>query len=590
MTIKDIITMPSNSFFNMEDIRTYANVAMYSMATCILVVSVIQEYLNDRHVFAPIKRFIFVVILLTIMPMVQNFIMERSFEFSDGLMNIITDQEKLEMINDTDAFLEKMQDRQYVANTTDVTEKEEIDGSEFTVTSKKTSFTGVVIDQLKNIPNIAVATLTFGFVQLCISGMQISYLLICLFTGGLFAIPAILSILPTFEGSLEGAFKTFATMFTLPIVVSLLVALLSVKMYEFGEGGMTAGSSIKGVAIVCALCFALAGSSAIAYGLVSTSGISQNLGAIGALGTGFLLNGAMSMGGSLLRNRDSIWSKTKGTAGGLLSSLKFGANAGRNTGGLIVDGAGAIGRNLASKGGIAGSVGNGINGAINTGSKIKSKYEGLKRGTAESLDHHKSHSSPIGRLGGTLSSIGSHPTDFSKNLNNMKMTKESGLKKIKDSGHKVSDPIMRAYHANQAQNAPSSPRWIKKGDLLFNSNSGGRHTIPITGNSLKSNNFSSGRNISSRSLKNSISSGGKFKRSENVKPYKLNNWEKKFMDDVAGKKSLSANERKIKSNIQFVQKHGRKAWENKFVNNIESSSRPSKKQQELYEKIINKRG
>lgn len=590
MNIKDIITMPSNSFFNIEDIRSYANITMYSMATCLLVVSVIQEYLNDRHVFAPIKRFIFVVVLLTVMPTIQNFIMERSFEFSDGLMNIVTDQDKLEMINDTDAFLEKMQERQYVANTTDVTEKEEIDGSEFTVTSKKTSFSGVVIDQLKNIPNIAVATLTFAFVQLCISGMQISYLVIYLFTGGLFAVPAILSILPSFEGSLEGAFKTFATMFTLPIVVSLLVALLSVKMYEFGEGGMTAGSSIRGVAVVCALCFALAGSSAIAYGLASTSGISQNLGAIGALGTGFLFNGAMNMGGSLLRNRSTILSKAKGTAGGILSSFRFGGNTFRNAGGLIGSGVGNIGKNLATKDGLAGTVGNGINGTINTGSKIKSKYESAKKGIGETLDHHKSHSSPIGRLGGTIASLGNNPTEFKKNLNDMKMIKDSGLKYIKDSGHKASDPIMRAYHANHARNTPTSPRWIKKGDLLYNSNSSGRHMIPLTGNDLKSNNFSSRKNISSRSLKNSIANGGKFKRPENSKPYKLNNWENKFMDDVAGKKSLSLNERKIKSNIQFVQKHGRKAWENKFVNNIESTSRPSKRQQELYEKIINKRG
>jgi hypothetical protein len=298
----------------------------------------------------------------------------------------------------------------------------------------------------------------------------------------------------------------------------------------------------------------------------------------------------MSMGGSLLRNRDSIWSKTKNTAGGLLSSIKFGTNAGRNAGGLIVDGAKGASTTLSTKGGVAGKLGDGINGVINTGSKVKSKFENAKKGVGESLNHHKSHSSPIGRFGDTLSTIGSHPSDFRTNLNNMKMAKDSGLKHIKDSGYKVSDPIMNAYHANQARNTPSSPRWIKKGDLLLNSNSSGRHTIPLTGNSLRSNKFSPKRNISSKSLKNSITSGEKFKRPNNSKPYKLNNWEKKFMDDVAGKNSLSANERKIKSNIEFVQKHGRKAWEKKFVNNIESSSRPSKKQQELYEKIINKRG
>ena len=106
MTIKDLV-MPIN-YFNLNDASFAINSAIFSLAGLILVVSIIYEYLNERDILEPLKRFIVAIILITIALPVQNFVVEKSFAAGDVLMNSLSDPDKLEMINDPSAFMDKL--------------------------------------------------------------------------------------------------------------------------------------------------------------------------------------------------------------------------------------------------------------------------------------------------------------------------------------------------------------------------------------------------------------------------------------------------------------------------------------------------
>jgi hypothetical protein len=69
-------------------------------------------------------------------------------------MNSLSDPDKLEMINDPSAFMDKLSEMQFSDNTKEVTEVEEIGdtGVKGMVTSSKINFAGVIFDQLKIFP------------------------------------------------------------------------------------------------------------------------------------------------------------------------------------------------------------------------------------------------------------------------------------------------------------------------------------------------------------------------------------------------------------------------------------------------------
>lgn len=587
MTIKDIV-MPIN-YFNLDEASSALTGAIYSLATLILLVSVVYEYINDRDIFGPFKRFIIAIILLTIALPFQNFVVAKSFEVSDVLMNSISDPEKLAMINDPSAFMDRLSEVQFANNTKKVTTEEEIDGTSLNVTSTEISFTGVLFDQLKNIPNIMFATVTFGFISWCLYSLQASYYILYFTSGALFVIPAILSIFPAFESSLSGAFKSLGTLFVMPIFVALIAAMLSIKMAEFGTNQASAGDSIHSVAIVASLCFSLASSIFISAGFLSASGVSQNLGAVGTMATAAVLNGAMKVGGSAIRNKDAIIGGVK-KAGGYVSSTGKGSfNTGTNAIGVVGRGI-ASGASKASMGtGVLASTGKGIKGLMSKSAELKSKVVSGVEGAKSSMNHHKSYASPVGRAAGLLKAFPKPSADFKKTSSDMSAMKKSGFKYISPTGTNAPKNITDIMNANSAKPTESVSRGINslnKSHLLYNNKAG----FKFGARSGTSSTSSGSSTLKPRmgSLGGPSGKKNSFMKN-NSKNYKLNKWEKEFMEKTSGKSSLTPQEKVIQNNIRDVQKYGRKHWENKFVENVGVMKNPTNKQLKVRDSIMSKR-
>lgn len=589
MTIKDIV-MPIN-YFNLDEASSALTGAIYSLATIILIVSIIYEYLNERDIFNPLKRFIVAVILLTIALPVQNFVVSKSFEVSDVLMNSISDPEKLAMINDPSAFMVRLSEVQFANNTKEVTEEEEIEGTDVkaTVTTQEISFAGVLFDQLKNIPNILFATITFGFISWCLYSLQASYYILYFTSGALFVVPAILSIFPTFESSMSGAFKSLGTLFVMPIFVALIAAMLSIKMADFGANQTSAGDSIHSVAIVASLCFTLASSIFISAGFLSASGVSQNLGAVGAMASAGILSGATKVGASALRNKDALVSGVKGLGGLLPWAAKPPLNAIRNGGGLIRSGF-ASGINKASMGtGPLAKVARPLQGLMSKSAELKSKVVSGAKGAKSSMNHHKSYASPMGRAAGLLKAFPKPSAEFKKTNSDMSAMKKSGLKYISPTGTNAPRNITDIMNANSAKPTESVSRGINslnKSHLLYNNKAGFKFgarsgtSSPSSGSSTLKPRMGALGGPSGK--KNSF-------MKNNSKNYKLNKWEKEFMEKTSGKSSLTPQEKVIQSNIRDVQKYGRKHWENKFVENVGVMKNPTNKQLKVRDSIMSKR-
>lgn len=468
MTIKDLV-MPIN-YFNLNDASFAINSAIFSLAGLILVVSIIYEYLNERDILGPLKRFIVAVILLTIALPVQNFAVEKSFDVADVLMNSLSDPDKLEMINDPSAFMDKLSEMQFSDNTKPVTEEEEIGdtGVKATVTTSKINFAGVVFDQLKNIPNILIATITFGFISWCLYSLQASYYILYFVSGALFVIPAILSIFPAFESSLSGAFKSLGTLFVMPIFVALIAAMLSIKMAEFGANKATVGDSIHSVAIVASLCFALGSSIFISAGFLVASGVSQNLGAAGSMATAAVMSGAVKVGASAIRNRETIANGARAIGGAFRSTASGAGNTLLNSGTVLRGGV----NNAVEKGGKLATLARPVQKVLNKMSDIRSNVSAKKEGAKSIINHHKSSASSIGRAGGILKSLHRPTEKFNKVNSDIAAVKKSGFKNIRPTGtieprkHMELRKIpMKGSPSTEASNGNKS---LKKTSLLYN--------------------------------------------------------------------------------------------------------------------------
>lgn len=587
MTIKDLI-MPID-YFNLNEASAAVNSAVYSLAGLILIISIAYEYINERDIFGPMKRFFVALIFLTLALPVQHFVVERSFEVSDILMNSLSDPDKLEMITDPSAFMDKLSEVQFANNTKQVTDEGDAweVGNGATVTYNKINFAGVIFDQFKNIPNILIATVTFGFISYCLFTLQASYYILYFISGALFVIPAILSIFPAFESSLSGAFKSLGTLFVTPIFVSLIAAMLSIKMAEFGGGKVSAGDSIHNVAIIAALCFALASSIYIASQFLSSSGISQNLGAAGSIATAAVLSGAVQVGASAIRNRTALLSGARGFGNGLLNTARSPLNTARNAASLMGSGlAGQLNKASGGSGKMA-KITKPIQSMMNKSGELKSQISSKADNLKKSLNHHGSFSSPVGRAAGLLRALPKSSGEFKKANSEMTATKNSGVSKVSPAGTVMPRHLVDLMKANSnspsyKQNTPINA--LTKSHLLYNNKGGfkfGARSIASSGQSARFSGASTPSNWSKQKFGSPVKN--------NQKAYKLNNWEQKFMDKTAGKSSLSHQERLIKSNIENVQKYGRKNWENKFVENISTMKNPTSKQIKTRDSILSKR-
>ena len=470
MTIKDLV-MPIN-YFNLNDASFAINSSIFSLAGLILVVSIIYEYLNERDILGPLKRFIVAIILITIALPVQNFVVEKSFASADVLMNSLSDPDKLEMINDPSAFMDKLSEMQFSDNTKKITEEEEIgdSGEKAMVTTSKINFSGVVFDQIKNIPNILIATITFGFISWCLYSLQASYYILYFVSGSLLVIPAILSIFPAFESSLSGAFKSLGTLFVMPIFVALIAAMLSIKMAEFGANKTTAGDSIHNIAIVASLCFALGSSIFISAGFLVASGVSQNLGAAGTMATAAVMSGAVKVGASALMNRGAIANGVRGIGSTFKATGRGGANTVVNSMSLLKGGA----NNAITRGGIIGSAAIPVAKILNKMSNLKSNISAKNEGAKNAINHHKSNASPVGRAGGIIKSMHLPSEKFKKVNTDIAAVKKSGFKNIKSTG--TTEPRkhmdLRKVSSNGSNGKEGSgikdKSLIKKSHLLYN--------------------------------------------------------------------------------------------------------------------------
>jgi hypothetical protein len=491
MTIKDLV-MPIN-YFKLNDVSFAVNSAIFSLAGLILVVSIIYEYLNERDILGPIKRFIVAVILLSIALPVQNFVVEKSFTVSDVLMNSLSDPDKLEMINDPSAFMDKLSEMQFSDNTKQDTDVEEVEdtGLIANVTSSKINFAGVVFDQIKNIPNILIATVTFGFISWCLYSLQASYYILYFVSGTLFVIPAILSIFPPFESSLAGAFKSLGTLFVMPIFVALIAAMLSIKMAEFGANKATAGDSIHSIAIVASLCFALGSSIFISAGFLVASGVSQNLGAAGTMATAAVMSGTVKVGASALRNRESIANGTKAIGRTLSSTANGGGNTILNSFSLARGGVSAA----AAKSGVLGSLARPVHKAFNKMGDIKSNISAKKEGLKSVVNHHKSSASPVGRAGEIIKSMHLPSEKFKKVNSDITAVKKSGFKNIKPTGtteprkHMDIRKVAGNESSGNVTNNNKSKELIKKSHLLYNNKGNIKSDIKSTPKPKLSQNY-----------------------------------------------------------------------------------------------------
>lgn len=588
MTIKDLV-MPIN-YFNLNDASFAINSAIFSLAGLILVVSIIYEYLNERDILGPLKRFIVAIILITIALPVQNFVVEKSFAAGDVLMNSLSDPDKLEMINDPSAFMDKLSEMQFSDNTKEVTEVEEIGdtGVKGMVTSSKINFAGVIFDQLKNIPNILIATITFGFISWCLYSLQASYYILYFISGAMFVIPAILSIFPPFETSLAGAFKSLGTLFVMPIFVALIAAMLSIKMAEFGANQTSAGTTIHNVAIVASLCFALGSSIFISAGFLVASGISQNLGAAGTMATAAVMSGAVKVGSSVLMNRGAIAHGARAIGNTFKSTGIGGVNTAVNSLSLLKGGA----NRAATKDGVYGAAARPVAKMLNKMSELKSNLSAKKEEAKSAFNHHKSSASPFGRAGGILKSMHLPSEKFKKVNSDIESIKKSGFKSnLRPTGTIEPKNLMQLRSGSPEAGVSSNPgngiNFLNKSHLLYN-NKGAFKSASST-----KPRFNRLGSFSPKS-KSSFGSSHKFRSSQNNghknNNYKLNNWEKEFLKRTSQKKSLTPQESLIKSNIHDVERYGRKHWENKFVENVSTMENPTSRQLNVRDSILSKRG
>lgn len=551
MTIKELL-MPIE-YFNVEEANSILTTSMFSFASLILIVSLLIEHVNQRDLFGPFKRFFVAVILCSSGLTLQNYLVNTSFTISDTFLNSLSNSSDLDMLNDPGAFLEKLSDQQILNNTKEVTENEEIGdtGVVAKVTSSNISYAGVIFDQLKNIPNMLVAITSFGLISFFLYGLQASYYILYFISGALFAIPVILSILPFFESSLTGALNTLGTLVITPLIVALISAMLATKIAEFGANQINPGESIQNVAILITLCMMIGSSVLLAAGVLVGTGISRNLGAIGALGTAAVMSAGLKFGGVAYGNKEKIASGLKGIGGALKGATGGVSNISKNIGSTIRGGV----NSLSGGQGTVASMAKPIKAAIDKSENSKSSIDQKLTKAKDTLFNLSSPSHPIGRTKQILSSMASDPATFKKTKENMKAAKETGIKSVKPTG-----TVMPTSW--QKQSPPESVRKgsaITKSHLLYPNEKGFKTDFKSKAQPLKKgpSNTTKGR-FSDRSS-NGYRGGNKkapdlkskaFKKTK--KPYKPNNWEENFLDTYSKLDNPTPKQTKIKDNIERV--------------------------------------
>lgn len=434
MNVKSVL-MPMD-YFNIETTYQTMTGYMFALISIVLMISIIYELINDGNIFSPIKRSLNAYILCAVILPVLNFTINTSFAISDGILDSLGDSKSLGLILEPEEFYDVVinQNRDRNSNSNEdesindkrpFWEKKPEDVQVFGTSDKQAAILG---GSLKDIPNAIFSYIAVAWVWACFILLQISYYLLYFFTGGLFAIPVILSIFPMFNSSITGAFKSIGTLFITPIVVSVILALLSLKVGTLTETG-TIAESMKNVVIVIVLCTALGASIKLASGFLEATGLAGSLGTVGA--TASSMAGGMLMGGigKIVANKGAIMSAGIAGLSGLTSFAKNPSNFTRNTTSMAMSG---IGNAIKRKSNSEGVVGKTAKVLTNTAGKFSAtkntaneKVASVKNAISDKLNNPTNTS---GRMIATAKAMLNNPDEFRKKHEALKGIKEIGAK------------------------------------------------------------------------------------------------------------------------------------------------------------------
>lgn len=442
MNVKSII-MPTD-YFNIETTYETMTGYMFGLISIVLIISIIYELINDGNIFSPIKRSFNAYILCAVILPVLNFTINTSFSISDGILQSLGDEKSLGLILEPDEFYDVVFN-QNRSNKKSIDEEEsdtnkrpswEIKPEDIQVLGTSEKQAEILGGSLKDIPNVIFSYIAVAWVWACFILLQISYYLLYFFTGGLFAIPVILSIFPFFNSSITGAFKSIGTLFITPIVVSVILALLSLKVGTLTETG-TIAQSMKNVVIVIVLCTALGASIKLASGFLEATGLAGSLGTVGA--TASAMAGGMLMGGlgKIIANKGAIMSAGLAGLGGLASFAKNPSNFTRNATSMAMNGIGNAIRRKANSEGAMGKTAKALTTTADKFSATKNnaneKVASVKNAISDKLNNPTNTS---GRMIATAKAMLNNPDEFRKKHEALKGIKEIGAKSsFKPHGH-----------------------------------------------------------------------------------------------------------------------------------------------------------
>lgn len=423
-------------YFNIETTYQTMTGYMFALISIVLMISIIYELINDGNIFSPIKRSLNAYILCAVILPVLNFTINTSFAISDGILDSLGDSKSLGLILEPEEFydvvINQNRDRNSSSNEDESIndkrpfwEKKPEDVQVFGTSDKQAAILG---GSLKDIPNAIFSYIAVAWVWACFILLQISYYLLYFFTGGLFAIPAILSIFPMFNSSITGAFKSIGTLFITPIVVSVILALLSLKVGTLTETG-TIAESMKNVVIVIVLCTALGASIKLASGFLEATGLAGSLGTVGA--TASSMAGGMLMGGigKIVANKGAIMSAGIAGLSGLTSFAKNPSNFTRNATSMAMSGIGNAIKRKSNSEGVMGKTAKALTTTADKFSATKNnaneKVASVKNVISDKLNNPTNTS---GRMIATAKAMLNNPDEFRKKHEALKGIKEIGAK------------------------------------------------------------------------------------------------------------------------------------------------------------------
>lgn len=458
MNVRDLL-FPVD-YFNLSESAHVVTNMLIPLVSIMTIVSIIYELINGENVLMPIKRAMFSIFLCAIIVPVLNFSVNTSFNIANKTLESLGDSQKLKLIEDPWGFYNEISKKQFNENSEQEMEVENINGVDFNVSQEKIKVGGLLADQVKNIPNVLFSFFAVGWIWACFIALEVSYYILYFLTGALFAIPAVMSIFPAFSSSITGAFKSLGVLFISPIVAAVLLALLSLKVGNITDSGAVT-DSMKNVIVVIVLCTSLGSTILLSSGFLEASGISSNLGKVGAMATA-MAGGVVTAGISkAIANKAEILSGGMRALGMAGQFARNPANFARNSASMIGNSVGNLFANSKSKSGLGGSIARGVSSLSGKASNAK---DGALRTGSNAISKLKDKTAPSTSLGAKLTTAKAmlkSPEQFKETKEGINNISKMGIKsRLKPIGH-TTDSLKNynGYYASlkSSQNIPKQP-------------------------------------------------------------------------------------------------------------------------------------